>query len=44
MAATTSRVSPQRLNSRFEVTITVPVSYRDAINWNNAAEAVTNGR
>ena len=41
-AATTSspRVSPQRENARFDVTITVPVSYLEAMSWkNNAAEA-----
>jgi len=46
-AATTSspRVSPQRENARFEVTITDPVSYRDAMSWkNNAADAASNGR
>jgi hypothetical protein len=46
-AATTSspRVSPQRENARFDVTITVPVSYREAISWKNSAvEAASNGR
>ena len=46
-AATTSspRVSPQRENARFEVTITDPVSYLDAMSWkNNDAAAVSKGR
>src|SRR5450830_1431377 len=43
-AATTSspRVSPQRENARFDVTITDLVSYLEAMSWkNNAADAAS---